>query len=75
MERSTHGAAAEDTQNDDAMDKGVPADEGMDSDDSQYAGWPAIVASDDSDSDDERGPMEIDILEALREVSKQRAAL
>ena len=63
-----HGAAAEDTLNDDATDKGVPVDEGIDSDDSQYGGWPAIVASDDSDSDDERGSLEIDILEALREV-------
>ena len=63
-----HGAAAEDTPKGDATDKEVPADEGIDSDDSQYGGWPAIIASDDSDSDDEEGSLETDIVEALREL-------
>ena len=50
-----HGAAAEGTAKGNAADKAVPFDEGIDSDDSQYGGWLAIIASDDSDLIGRRG--------------------
>ena len=56
------------------LTKQCSSDEGIDSDDSQYGGWPAIVASDDSDSDDEEGPLETDIVEALRELCEAGSA-
>ena len=71
---SMHGAAAEGAAKGNAADKAVPSDEGIDSDDSKYGGWPAIMASDDSDSDEEEGPLETDIVEAMRELCEAGSA-